>query len=165
MPIDHSGDLAGKMTDTGQQADFGSEGLILRFHEKIPSTPEAVEGLVEKLCEVASEMECAPGELEKVELALQEALNNAVLHGNKSDPDKKISVTCHCQEDKGILIVVRDSGPGFDPSNIPDPTQATNIYSSHGRGVFLIQQLMDEVSFEDGGRAVVMKKNGKKAGS
>ena len=150
------------MANAEPQNDFDSEGLILRFHEKIPSTPEAVDGLVERLCTVASEMECAPGELEKVELALREALNNAVLHGNKNDPNKEISVTCHCQEDKGLLITVRDSGPGFDPSSIPDPTQATSIYSSHGRGVFLIQQLMDEVSFEDGGRAVVMKKNGKK---
>lgn len=110
------------MISAGQQSGFGSEGLILRFYEKIPSTSEAVDGLVERLCAVAAEMECAPGELEKVELALREALNNAVLHGNKNDPDKKIAVTCHCNEDKGILIVVRDSGPGFDPSSIPDPS-------------------------------------------
>ena len=163
--MDRLGGQAVNMADTGQQSGFDAEGLILRFHEKISSTPEAVEGLVQRLCAVAAEAECAPGELEKVELALREALNNAVMHGSKGNPDKKIAVTCHCQEDKGILIVVRDSGPGFDPSSIPDPTQATSIYSSHGRGIFLIQQLMDEVSFEDGGRAVVMKKNGKKAES
>ena len=141
---------------------FDREELILSFHEEIQSTPEAVDGLVQRLCDVAREMGCAPGEMDKVELALQEALNNAVLHAHEGDPSKRITVSCLCQEDKGLLLVVRDSGPGFDVKNIPDPTRATNIYSSHGRGIFLIKQLMDDVEFQDGGRSIVMKKNGKK---
>ena len=149
------------MADKANPGEFDREGLILRFHEEIPSTPEAVDSLIKNICTVAREMDCAPGELDKVELALQEALNNAVLHGHKGDPDKKIAVTCLCDEAKGIMLVIRDSGAGFDPKDIPDPTGATNIFSSHGRGIFLIKQLMDEVRFEEGGRKIIMKKNGK----
>ncbi len=150
------------MAEQNNLSGFDREELILSFHEEIQSTPEEVDRLVQRLCDAAREMECAPGEMDKVELALQEALNNAVLHAHKGDPSKRITVSCLCQEDKGLLLVVHDSGPGFDVNNIPDPTRATNIYSSHGRGIFLIRQLMDEVEFQDGGRSVIMKKNGKK---
>jgi serine/threonine-protein kinase RsbW len=94
-----------------------------------------------------------------VELALREALNNAILHGSTGDPKKKIAVCAHCAKDKGILLVVQDSGPGFDPSVVPDPTHAKNVFSTHGRGIFLMRQLMDEVRFEEGGRRVVLAKS------
>jgi serine/threonine-protein kinase RsbW len=57
-----------------------------------------------------------------------------------------------------MLLVVRDAGPGFDPTQVPDPTTAENIYAGHGRGIFLMRQLMDHVQYEEGGRQVVMKK-------
>lgn len=137
---------------------FDREGLILRFMQVIPSTVKAVDKVVGRILRVAESMECAEGELDKVELALQEALNNAVLHASGSDPKKKIVVCCLCDERKGMLLVVRDHGPGFDLKKIPDPRKAENIFSTHGRGIFLMRQLMDEVRFEEGGRVVVMKK-------
>ena len=146
------------MTESAQPPDFDSDGLLLRFSEEIPSTPKAVNELVPRLLEIVRELECAPGEADKVELALHEALNNAVLHGSGADPEKKVAITCLCDESRGIILTVRDSGPGFDPKEIPDPRQVQNIYSSHGRGIYLIRELMDEVHFEDGGRTVVMKK-------
>lgn len=126
----------------------------------IPSTVKAVDKVVGRIMRVAESMECAEGELDKVELALQEALNNAVLHASGADPKKKVVVCCLCDETKGMLLVVRDHGPGFDPKKIPDPTKAENLYASHGRGIFLMRQLMDDVEFEEGGRVVVMKKGG-----
>ena len=63
-----------------------------------------------------------------------------------------------CDESKGMLIVVRDPGPGFDPAAIPSPTLGHNIYRHHGRGIYLINQLMDEVSFEKGGTEIRMSK-------
>lgn len=138
------------------------DDLILRFYRVIPSTPEAVDEVLIRIMAIAKDLECAPGELDKVGLALKEALNNAVLHGNKSDPSKKVAVCCLCAEDKGILLVVRDGGEGFDPEEIPDPTNAERIYSSHGRGIFLMRQLMDEVRFEDGGRTILMRKDSAK---
>ena len=151
------------MPESAHDPGFEKEKLILRFHEKIPSTPEAVEELVPRLLNIVREMECAPGQADEVELALQEALTNAVRHGTGVDPSKQVAVSCLCDEERGILLIVRDHGPGFDPEEIPDPTKATNIYSSHGRGIYLIREMMDEVRFEDGGRTVIMKKeaNGK----
>jgi serine/threonine-protein kinase RsbW len=142
------------------RCNFDREDLILRFMQVIPSTARAVDKVVARVLRVAELMECAEGELDKVELALQEALNNAVLHACGGDPKKKVVVCCLCDETKGMLLVVRDHGPGFDPKKIPDPTKAENLYSSHGRGIFLMRQLMDEVQFEEGGRVVVMKKGG-----
>jgi serine/threonine-protein kinase RsbW len=63
-----------------------------------------------------------------------------------------------CDESKGMLIVVRDPGPGFDPAAIPSPTVGQNIYRHHGRGIYLINQLMDEVSFDKGGTEIRMRK-------
>jgi len=137
---------------------FDREDLILRFWQVIPSTVKAVDRVIGRILRIARSMECAKGELEKVELALRGALNNAVVHASGGDPKKKVTVCCLCTEDKGMLLVVRDAGPGFDPSQVPDPTTAENIYASHGRGVFLIRQLMDEVHYEEGDRQVVIKK-------
>lgn len=137
---------------------FHREDLILRFWQTIPSTLAAVERVIRRILRVARAIGCARGELDKVELALREALLNAILHGSGRDAKRKVSVGCLCDEAKGLLLVVRDSGPGFDPTQVPDPTTAENIYSSHGRGIFLIRALMDEVQFEEGGRQVLMKK-------
>lgn len=140
---------------------FDRGDLILRFWQVIRSTVPAVERVIRRIMRVARTMGCARGELHKVEIALREALHNAIVHGSRGDPKKKVSVCCLCTEDKGMLLVVRDFGPGFDPSRVPDPTRARNICSSHGRGIFLMRQLMDEVEFDKGGRQVVMKKQAK----
>lgn len=137
---------------------FDRNDLILRFWQVIPSTVKAVDRVVGRILRIARSMECAKGELDKVELALREALSNAVVHASGGDPKKEVIVCCLCTEDKGMLLVVRDAGPGFDPSQVPDPTTAENIYAAHGRGIFLMRALMDDVRYEEGGRQVVMKK-------
>ena len=63
-----------------------------------------------------------------------------------------------CDESRGMLIVVRDPGPGFDPQAVPSPLLGQNVFESHGRGIYLINQLMDEVRFEKGGTEIHMKK-------
>ena len=95
---------------------FAREELILHFWQVIPSTLPAVERVIHRLLKIARTRGCAKGELQKVELALREALINAVVHGSRSDPEKQIWVCCLCTEDKGMLLVVRDFGPGFDTS-------------------------------------------------
>jgi serine/threonine-protein kinase RsbW len=142
-------------------ADSGLAGYTLRFWQTIPSTHPAVERVIRRILRVARTMGCAKGELHKVELALHEALINAIMHGSEGDPKRKVAVCCLCAEDKGMLLVVRDFGPGFDPSRVPDPTHAENVYETHGRGIFLMRQLMDEVRFEEGGRQVVLSKTGR----
>jgi serine/threonine-protein kinase RsbW len=104
------------------------------------------------------EMKCVNGKEDAIELALQEALANAVVHGAKEDPTKVIECLVACDEQRGILIIVRDPGPGFDFHAIPSCTMGENLYSNHGRGIFLINQLMDEVKFHKNGTEIHMVK-------
>jgi serine/threonine-protein kinase RsbW len=103
-------------------------------------------------------MQCITGREDAIELALTEALANAVVHGAKADPSQIIECDVACDEERGMLIVVRDPGKGFDPQNIPNPIQGENIFSNHGRGIYLINQLMDEVKFAKNGTEIHMIK-------
>lgn len=94
----------------------------------------------------------------EVETALREALSNAIRHGCRCDSSLSVNVRVGCDPENGITIAVRDPGPGFDPSQVPSPTAGRNIYRHHGRGLYLIRQLMDEVSFGDRGREIRMTK-------
>jgi serine/threonine-protein kinase RsbW len=72
--------------------------------------------------------------------------------------DKKVQICVSCDEDRGILIVVRDPGEGFDPEDLPSPLKGENLLRSHGRGIFLINQFMDDVDFARGGTEIRMRK-------
>ena len=93
-----------------------------------------------------------------IEIALREAIVNAVIHGNAEAAEKRVCVSCGCTIDGEISITVRDEGQGFDVDEVPDPTTPENRLSTHGRGINLMQILMDEVSFEQGGTVVHMRK-------
>ena len=93
-----------------------------------------------------------------IEMALREALANAVIHGNGDDSCKSVYVTCRCYMDGEVSIMVRDEGRGFDSNAVQDPTSLENLLFTHGRGIYLMKTLMDEVSFEEGGSIVRMRK-------
>jgi serine/threonine-protein kinase RsbW len=76
-----------------------------------------------------------------------EAVNNSILHGSKSDPTKKVSVTCTIDKDS-LIFRVRDEGKGFKPEEVPDPLEEKNLLKTSGRGIFLMRSLMDKVSFK-----------------
>jgi len=126
--------------------------LALRFYDVIPSTLQALDEVIETLMILAREMKCDSRRLEEVELALREALANAVIHGNRQDPDKNIVVRCFCQPDRGMLLIVEDEGMGFNPSQVPNPTHAECLLQTHGRGLFLMKRLMDHVRISRRGR-------------
>jgi serine/threonine-protein kinase RsbW len=132
--------------------------LALRFRESIPSTFEALEEVLENLLALAREIKCDVGHLQEVELALREALANAIIHGNQSDPGKMVVVSCFCQPDRGMLLVVQDEGPGFDPKCVPDPRGAECLLRTHGRGLFLMRQSVDHVRISHSGRRVTLLK-------
>jgi len=92
-----------------------------------------------------------------VHVGFEEALRNAMIHGNKSRPDKKVRIEIEITVEE-VIIVVEDEGEGFDPSGLPDPTVGENLLKESGRGVYLIKHLMDYVKYENGGRKVTMKK-------
>ena len=91
----------------------------------------------------------------KVRVVLCEALANAIVYGNKFDPAKRVEVAVEV-EDEILTLHVRDEGEGFDPALIPDPTTPDRLKNIDGRGLFLIQQLVDEVHHNDTGNAICM---------
>ena len=100
----------------------------------------------------------AKGKEFEIETALREALANAVRYGCAHNPSKTVQLSVACDEDLGMIIVVRDPGPGFDPAQVPTPIAAEQLFSDHGRGIFLISQMMDRVEFGHGGREIRMHK-------
>jgi serine/threonine-protein kinase RsbW len=86
-----------------------------------------------------------------------EAMTNALIHGNREDPTKIVNICGGCTERSELLIDITDQGEGFDPSTLPDPTAAENLYEGHGRGVFLMKRLVDKREFNLGGRQVILR--------
>jgi len=92
----------------------------------------------------------------EVEIVLREALANAIKHGCGNDPSKSVQCCVALEDDGEILIVVRDPGPGFDPKAVANPLSDAGLMKESGRGIFLINQFMDEVRYEDEGRELHM---------
>ncbi len=89
----------------------------------------------------------------KLLLAVVEGVNNAIVHGNKLESDKDVVLQYEIS-DKDIQFIITDSGPGFNYKDLPDPTKPENIEKTHGRGIFLMNHLADEVEFNDKGNEV-----------
>ena len=132
--------------------------MEIRYERAFPANVAAMEEIVHEIMGIIATAECAIEAEWQIELALREALANAVLHGAKCDAAKRVAVSVACADRVGVLIVVRDPGDGFDPTRVPSPVVGENLYSDHGRGIFLINQIMDEVRFEKGGTEIHMLK-------
>ncbi len=130
--------------------------FMLKMDMVIPATAEAINPLVDAVMSVVRRMGHA-SELE-IETALREALANAVKHGCCGDASKFVDCQVVFEKESSVFILVRDPGPGFDPATIPDPTNGEHIYEDHGRGIYLINQLMDEVRFHKNGSEIHMRK-------
>ncbi len=94
-----------------------------------------------------------------LKVALGEALANAILYGNRQDPDKKVRVQAELRPGE-VVVTVTDEGRGFDPSAVEDPTRPENLERSHGRGLFLLRSLADEVRFNETGNSVTLVLHG-----
>ena len=112
-----------------------------------------VEALINDICEDFGVEETHYGE---ILIAMTEAVNNAVVHGNKLDSSKMVDIEVHT-EGPVLEFRIADQGPGFDFENIPDPTSPENIEKPNGRGVFLMRQLADSCEFEELGRIAILK--------
>jgi len=131
----------------------------LEVHTWLRSDIGVISPFVDWLISLIAESRCVLGKEEFVELALREAVSNAMTHGNRMDARKLVHVRCCCEGTKGAFIVVRDQGNGFDPSKVPDPLAVENLDAEHGRGIHLMKLAMDEVSFERGGTEVHIRKD------
>ncbi len=112
-----------------------------------------VEGLINELCEEFGVEETHYGE---ILIAMTEAVNNAVVHGNKLDTEKMVDIEVRT-EGQTMEFRISDQGPGFDFDNIPDPTAPENLEKPNGRGVFLMRQLADTCEFEELGRVAILR--------
>jgi serine/threonine-protein kinase RsbW len=139
--------------DVKQKAHHGPH---IAVECSLPSEVTAISPFVAKLMRLLRNCGYVPEGLSDVEIALREALANAIIHGNREDPRKHVHVNCRCEPDE-VSITVKDEGKGFDTNNVPDPTAPENIRSVHGRGIHIIKSLMDEVRFEEGGAVIHMR--------
>ena len=124
----------------------------------IPADPRKIPTVTDGIVQVLQDKHWPEARIIEVELALQEALANALRHGCKGDTSRQVQCVVTCDSDDELLIVVRDPGTGFDAAAVPNPLAGDNILKASGRGIFLINQLMDEVAFADGGRELQMRK-------
>jgi serine/threonine-protein kinase RsbW len=138
--------------------EFDPSELQVVVRKRVPGQLASLSPTVDEVMEQATRMECSRGKEFEIETALREALSNAIRHGCRDDPDKEVEVCVACDPARGMLIVVRDPGGGFDPASIPSPVRGRNLFRHHGRGIYLINQLMDEVSFDKNGSEIRMLK-------
>ena len=123
----------------------------------IPTDLQAARSFAEEFLGKIAAEGFSDGELFAVRLALEEALINAIKHGNRADPDKSITIATEMDDDT-VAITVTDEGEGFDPGHLPDPTADENLEKPSGRGIMLMRVYMDEVSFNKTGNQVRMVK-------
>ena len=138
--------------------EFDPEALTLRLAVNIPGETSAIYPVVDKILSTMGEIGCVSDQEFEIRLAVSEALANAVLHGCENDPSKRVEICVECDPARGMLIIVRDPGAGFDPGQIPSPIDGQQLFRRGGRGVFLINQLMDEVHYRRGGTEIRMIK-------
>lgn len=132
----------------------------LRAHLVLTSRFENIEVAERALRDLFDQVGCDGDDLYWVVTALREALANAVKHGNRSQPERRIYID-YTVDDSEVTIRVEDEGEGFDPAVIPDPTDAENLLRPSGRGIFYMQQFMSHVEFgqaPNGGTSVIMVK-------
>ena len=129
----------------------------------LASEPEAVEEIEKLAAEAANVTGFNQEEQDSLAIAVTEMANNAVIHGNQRNPNKKVFVTIEAS-DSEVRLTIRDEGKGFNPETLSNPLDPENLLRESGRGVFIVRSLMDEISydFSSGGTQVTIIKRKKK---
>jgi serine/threonine-protein kinase RsbW len=142
--------------------EFEMDKLVITFDEVLASDVSLIDGAVAKMMALIEQSGCWD-DSENIDLALREALANAIIHGNHSNPAKAVRVCVVLQPGCNLLIIVKDAGAGFDPSQLPNPVLGQQLFSDHGRGIFLINRLMEDVRFSfDHGTTIQMRRTAAK---
>ena len=132
---------------------------FVEFTYSLSSDVAKVSPFIDHLMSKINSLRVMDGTEVDIEVALREALLNAVIHGNGEDPGKRVYLRARCRADGEVSMAIRDEGSGFESGSLPDPTAPEHRMSTHGRGIYLMRALMDEVSSEEGGTVVHMRKN------
>ncbi len=147
-----------QMTNIALRRDPPRCEAFVEFRYSLPSDVAMVSPFIDQVMRSIQGLRVTDGSELDIEIALREALLNAVIHGNMEDPYKHVHLTGRCRADGEVWIAIQDEGAGFDSGCIADPTAPEFLMSNHGRGIYLMRALMDEVSFEEGGTVVHMRK-------
>ena len=121
----------------------------------INSNPNNILKLEHYLSSFVNKVDGFSSRYSDVLISLTEAVNNAIIHGNNRDENKKVEINMKCTT-KGVHFSVSDEGKGFNPSALPDPTKPENLECCGGRGVFIMSRLCDKLAFNNNGSAVKM---------
>ncbi len=119
----------------------------------IVSQPQSINIIEKVIDDMKNEFDIHEDSYGNILVAVTEAVNNAIMHGNQSDPSKNVKVAYEVDGDR-IVFTISDEGKGFDYYNLPDPTAPENLEKPTGRGVFLMKHLADQVIFSENGRVV-----------
>ena len=132
--------------------------LVIMLDEVLASDVRVIDAAVAKMMALIEQSGCWD-DSDNIDIALREALANAIVHGNHSNAAKAVRVCVVLEPGCNLLIIVKDAGAGFDPSQLPNPVLGQQLFSDHGRGIFLINRLMDDVRFSfDHGTAIHMRR-------
>ncbi len=143
------------VSHTSQPSRFAS---FVELRNTLPSHVDIVSPFVDQVMRFISRFRGSDEGNAEIDLALREALVNAIVHGNQNDPSKRVYVNCRCTTDGEVSITIEDEGNGFRNDAVSDPTLPENKLRTHGRGIYLIRMLMDEVHFEKDGSVMHMRK-------
>ena len=150
-------ELSRPITRGSPRASYES-GAYVKIEMSLRSEICAISPFVDVFMHLIRRFRWVPGSEGGIEVALREALANAIVHGNHEDRRKLVYVGCLGGTDQ-VSIVIRDEGQGFDHTENIDPTTPQNLESPRGRGIYLMESMMDEVHFERGGAVVYMRKS------
>jgi len=128
-----------------------------QFEIVIPSDTDAGQAVQERIVSRLESLEFSMRDVFGVRLALEEALVNAIKHGNGLDPEKSVRVNCLIEDDL-LRVEIEDQGPGFHPEEVPDPTADENLERPCGRGIMLMRSFMTRVEYNATGNRVVLEK-------
>lgn len=146
------------MTATPNLVPFSA---YFELRQLLPSQIEVLSSCIDQIMNFIAKVRNVDGSEVDIEVALREALANAIVHGNGEDSRKHVWVRCRCTTNGEVSITVQDEGQGFESATVPDPTIPENRRRISGRGIYSMKTLMDEVHFEQRGTVVHMRKKSK----
>lgn len=131
--------------------------FIEQFQIKIKNDTVAGQQVQERIVKILEDLGYPPRDVFSVRLALEEALVNAIKHGNQMDPAKSVQIDCRVNHDR-VRIEIEDEGEGFEPESVPDPTDPENLERPCGRGLMLMRSFMSLIEFNESGNRVTLEK-------
>ena len=132
--------------------------IVQEFELTIQSDTSAGQAVQERILQSLEGMQYSPRDIFGIRLALEEALVNAIKHGNRMDPSKNVRISCVIYEEK-VRIEIEDEGTGFRLEDVPDPTADENLERPCGRGIMLMRSFMSLIEYNEAGNLVVLEKH------